>query len=61
MDSNPDKCKSEASLLLNLAFTTVGYDSDNMKSIGFDLIISVIDLLSQVTDRVQDDMDDEEE
>ena len=59
--SDESRYKTEASSLLNLAFSTVGHDSDSLKKVGFDLILSIVDLLSQVIDRVQDDADDEEE
>ena len=38
--------KTEAASLLNLAFSTVGYDSDSLKKVGFNLILSIVDLLS---------------
>ena len=53
--------KAEAGSLLNLGFTTVSYDDEQLKKIGFDLVLSVIDILSQVIDRVQDDADDDDE
>ena len=59
--SDESRYKTEAGSLLNLAFSTVGHDADSLKKVGFDLILSVVDLLSQVIDRVQDDADDEEE
>ena len=39
----------------------MSYDSDGLKKIGFDIILSIIDLLSQVSDAVKDDEDEEEE
>ena len=44
--SDQMKCKTEAGTLLNLAFTTVSHDDENLKCVGFDLILSVVDLLS---------------
>lgn len=61
VDTSSDSYKTEASSLLNLAFATVGHDSDNLKKVGFDLILSIVDLLSQTIDRVQDDADEEED
>ena len=46
---------------MNLGFSTVGYDDFELKRIGFDLILSMVQILSQVIDRVQDDADDDEE
>ena len=56
-----NSCKAEASSLLTLGLTTVSYDSDSLKKIGFDIILSIIDLLSQVSDAVKDDEDEEED
>ena len=53
--------KAEASSLLNLAFSTVSHETDSLKAIGFDLILSVVDLLSQIADKIQDDADDDED
>lgn len=53
--------KAEASLLLNLGFSTVSHDDVRLKQVGFDQVLTMIDLLSQVTDRVQDDADDEDD
>ena len=53
--------KTEAGSLLNLGFTTVSHEDSGLKLVGFDLILSVINVLSQITDRVQDDMDEEED
>ena len=44
--------KAEASSLLNLAFSTVSHETDSLKAIGFDLILSVVDLLSQIADKI---------
>lgn len=61
VDTSDPNLKTMAGLLLNLGFSTVSHDSNNLKKIGFDLIISVVDLLSQCIDVVQDDDDDEDE
>ena len=53
--------KAEASALLNLGFSTANYDDEQLKQIGFDLTLTMIDLMSQVTDRVQDDADEDED
>ena len=52
VDISKESYKTEASSLLNLAFSTVGHDSDSLKNVGFDLILSIVDLLSQTIDRV---------
>lgn len=58
---NRTDIRSQASTLISLAFATLSQESTNLKSVGFSLIICLVDLFSQCFEKIADDEDEEEE